>query len=105
MVLRRSVLALASIVGLATACATPESGPVIIGGTQTGVTVRYDPAETQPAAVDAIATAFCKAYEKQPIRRSKSTYMPDVVYQAYDCVASMAPSDTATFGTASPKAH
>lgn len=109
MVRFRSVFAVVSTVGFVTACSTFDtdysSGPVVMGGTQTGVTVRYNPAETKAAEIDEIAIAFCKAYDEKPIRRGKSEYQPDVVYQAYDCVSPVASGDKTTFGNASPAAH
>ena len=101
-----TVILAVSLVGLASSCSTFDTSydtkPVVMGGSQTGLTVRYDPAESKSTEIDEIAVAFCKAYDKKPIRRSKSDFMPNVVYQAYDCVSSMPASDTATFGSASP---
>ena len=99
----RSVLFVMSMVGLSSACSTFDSsyddGPAVFGGTQTGLGVRYDPAKTQPADIDQVAITFCRAYDKKPIRRSKSVLLPNVVYQAYDCVAPVAGSTPATSDT------
>ena len=90
----RSVLFLVPVVGLVGACSTFDSsyddGPVVVGGTQTGVTIRYDPAKTKTSEIDEVAITFCRVYDKKPIRRSKSDLLSNVVYQAYDCVAPMA---------------
>lgn len=104
-----SVLILVSIAALTAGCSTfdtsYDAGPVVTGGTQTGLTVRYDPAKTQTAEIDEVAIKFCRAYDKRPIRRSKSELMPDVVYQAYDCVSPTAASVPATVESASPEAR
>jgi len=109
MVRFRSVFVVISSIGLVAACSTFDtgysSGPVVMGGTQTGVTVRYNPAETKATEIDEIAIAFCKAYDEKPIRRGKSDYQPDVVYQAYDCVSPTAANAAPTFGNALPTAH
>ena len=90
------ILWLLPLVGWLGACSTfdtsYDAGPVVIGGSQTGLTVRYDPAKVEAAEVDKTAVAFCRAYDKKPLRRGKSELMPDVVYQAYDCVAPTATS-------------
>lgn len=95
----RSVFFLVPVVGLVGACSTFDSsydeGPVVVGGTQTGVTIRYDPAKTKTSEIDDVAISFCRVYDKKPTRRSKSELQPDVVYQAYDCVAPMAASKPA----------
>ena len=99
MVRFRVALTLLSLVGVTTACSTFDTsydeGPVVIGGTQTGLTVRYDPAKTKTAEIDEVAITFCRGYDKKPLRRGKSTLQPDVVYQAYDCVAPTAGSQPA----------
>ncbi len=105
----RTVLALLALTAPIFACSTFDTsyddGPTVMGGTQTGVTVRFNPAAVTSEKVDKVATNFCTAYDKQPLRRGRSELTPDVVYQAYDCVAPMPKSDKATFGSASPEAH
>ena len=96
MVRHRSVFIMASLIALTAGCSTFDSsyddGPVVFGGTQTGLGVRYDPAKIPASEVDEVAINFCRSYDKKPIRRSKSVLLPNVVYQAYDCVAPVASS-------------
>ena len=112
----RSVLTLVTLAGLTSACSSFDSsydkGLVVIGGSQTGLTVRYDPNETKSAQVDQVAINFCKGYDKKPIRRSRSDFLSNVVYQAYDCVTPTAgsvptppPAPAPTVESASPEAH
>jgi hypothetical protein len=105
----RSVLALLVLTAPIIACSTFDTGyddgPTVMGGTQTGVTVRYNPAEVKSTKVDKVATNFCAAYDKKPIRRGRSELAPDIVYQAYDCVAPIPANDKINSGSVSPEAH
>jgi len=105
----RSVLTLLALTAPIIACSTFDTsyddGPVVMGGTETGVTVRYNPDVVKADKIDETAKKFCAAYDKQPLRRGKSDFLPDVVYQAYDCVVPIPPSNPATSGNVLPAAR
>lgn len=95
----RSGLALiigSMIVSMSGCVSSYGDGPDRAGYTQTGVVVRYDPAETSDEDVREEAQSLCDHYDLKAEARSAGTFLPEARYQGFDCVTASAAAKSGT---------
>ena len=69
------------------ACSTEwGDGPDLSGGTQNGVTIRYNATKVDADKAEAVARSYCKGFDKELKLRERFADSPDMTYAVYNCV-------------------
>lgn len=64
-----------------------SSGPDVVGYTQNGAVIRYDPADATEEEAQDEAQSHCDDFGLKAVLRGSADFVVDARYQGFDCVA------------------